>query len=260
MIAGHYYDAQIKRFVLQFCAIFTGMQVSVGANNKRASSLISVPIMMGSADRVAAAIASGNTQNHHIRLPVMSANVTGLDMAKDRMKGSGTVMRGIDVPYGGDPRLDGQVVYQKMAVPYDITVELKVRTSNKDQQFQIFEQISMLFNPMMQIQATDAVFDPGKIVAVELSDITIDDNYPIGTESRICEMTFRFKIDAYIQYPAEVKQNLIRTIIARVNAVSDPDIGTILSSGKNNKDLPIILEESGTEEVVIITANDVQGV
>lgn len=260
MIPGFYYDAQVKRFVVQFCAIFTGMQVSVGATNKRAASTIPVPIMMGSADRVAAAIASGNTQNHHIRLPVMSANVVGLDLAKDRMKGSGTTMRGTMVPYGGDPRLDAKVVYQKMAIPYDIAVELKVRTSNKDQQFQIFEQISMLFNPMMQIQSTDAPFDPGKIVAVELMDITIDDNYPIGTESRTCEMSIRFKLDAYIQYPAEVKDNLIHTIIARIDAISDPNMGTIFSLGSDNKDLPIILEDSGTDELVWVSANDVPSV
>lgn len=260
MIPDFYYDEQIKRTLLQFCAIFIGMKVKVGANAKRGESYISVPIMIGSADRVAAAIATGNTQNNHIRLPVMSVNVDALVLARDRFKGLNTTQRGIDVPYGGDPRLDAKTVYSKMAIPYDINIDLKVRTSNKEQQFQIFEQIAMLFNPTMQIQSSDAVFDPGKIVAVELLDVVIDDNYPSSTESRICEMTFKFKIDGYMQYPAEVVDNVVQHVIARITAISDPEMGTVHSSGKNNSELPFIMEERGVEDIIILSSAEVEGV
>ncbi len=260
MIEGFYYDYQVKRAILQFAAIFSGMTVSVGANKNRDATTIPVPVMIGSMDRVAAAIATRNTQNAHIRVPVMSVNVTALRYAADRAKGISTEQRGIDVPYGGDPRLDGTVVYQKMALPYDIMVDLKIKTSNKDQQFQIFEQIALLFSPTLQIQTSDGLFDPGKIVAVELADITIDDNFPSGMDSRTCEMTISFKIDAYLQMPGRIRDNLIQTVLMRVMAVNDPHIGTVHSDGRDNEQVPYIFDAENVPEIMIKTSDEVTGV
>ena len=60
MIAGFYYDNQLKKYLLQFNAIFQDMQVSVGKNETRDERLIPVPIVVGSMDRVAAAAATGH--------------------------------------------------------------------------------------------------------------------------------------------------------------------------------------------------------
>ena len=251
MIAGYYYDNQLKKYLLQFNAIFQDMQVSVGKNEIKEERLIPVPIVVGSMDRVAAAAATGHTQNKHIRLPMMSSNMSSFEIARDRFKGVGIESRDVYVPLGGSLPDDAQVVRQRMAIPYRLTVDLHVYTSNKDQQFQIMEQIMMLFDPSLQIQTSDAHLDPGRITTVELISISSEDNFPPGTESRNSMITFTFTVDAYIQVPATVKQDYVKKVIARVSAVDGGDIGTIHSDGRGNSAIPGIYDQRAIEGIIL---------
>lgn len=251
MIAGFYYDNQLKKYLLQFNAIFQDMQVSVGKNETRDERLIPVPIVVGSMDRVAAAAATGHTQNKHIRLPMMSSNMSSFEIARDRFKGIGIESRDVYVPLGGSLPDDAQVVRQRMAIPYRLTVDLHIYTSNKDQQFQIMEQIMMLFDPSLQIQTSDGHLDPGRITTVELISISSEDNFPPGTESRNSMITFTFTVDAYIQVPATVKQDYVKKVIARVSAVDGGDIGTIHSDGRGNSAIPGIYDQMDIEGVIL---------
>ena len=82
----YYYDQQVKKYILQFMSIFAGMQVSLGTNDRSSDELISVPIMYGNRDRVVSWIKGEFTQNKPIRLPMMSAVITGIAMAPERRK------------------------------------------------------------------------------------------------------------------------------------------------------------------------------
>ena len=44
---GYYYDKQITNYILQFMAIFSGLQVRVGKFGDQEESLIPVPIHYG---------------------------------------------------------------------------------------------------------------------------------------------------------------------------------------------------------------------
>lgn len=245
-----YYDQQIKRIINQFSAIFQGMQVQVGKNATRDGGLIDVPIIIGPMDRVAAAVGHGYTQNMPIRLPIMSVNITQYDVARDRMKGTGFIGRDVYVPVGGMLPDDGKVVYRRMAVPYDLTFELSVYTSNKDQQFQILEQIFVLFDPILQIQTSDNALDPAKIVTVELLSLSPEENFPPGTNSGNIVINLIFKVDAYITVPADVRRNLVQQVLIRVSAVSDPNIGTVHSNGSANKQIGDIYDLEGVQPII----------
>ena len=255
MISEFYYDNQIKKYLLQFNAIFQDMQVQVGKNDTRDEQLIPVPIVIGSMDRVAAAAATGHTQNKHIRLPMMSSNISGFEIARDRFKGIGMEQREVYLPLGGALPHDARVVRQRMAIPYRLTVDLMVYTSNKDQQFQIMEQIMMLFDPAIQIQTTDSAIDPSRITTVELTMISSEDNFPPGTESRNSMITFTFTVDAYIQIPATVKQDYVKRIIARVSAVDGGDIGTIHSDGRGNSAIGPMYDQMDVEGILLQDAD-----
>lgn len=246
----HYYDKQIKRLVNQFSAIFQNMQVEVGKNDKRDEGLIDVPLIIGPMDRVAAAAATGHTQNRAIRLPLMSVNVTQYDVARDRMKGTAFIGRDVYVPIGGMLPDDGTVVYRRQAVPYDLTMELSIYTSNKDQQFQILEQIFVLFDPILQIQTSDGPLDPAKIVTVELLTINPEENFPPGTENGNIVINLIFKIDAYMTVPADVRKNLVQQVMIRVSAVDDPKIGTIHSDGSANNQIGDIYDLEGVDPII----------
>jgi hypothetical protein len=249
-----FYDEQIKRYALQFNAIFSGMMVKTGKTDKRDVGFIPVPIVYASMDRVAAAAATGHTQNKHIRLPMMSSNIVNYDIATDRMKGTGSLDRQVFVPLGGTLPNDAKVIRRRMAVPYDFTFDLHLYASNKDQQFQMLEQIMPLFDPILQIQTSESHFDTAKIVTVELISINNEENFPPGTESRQLVTTIQFKVDAYITIPATVKDDVVRKVYARVSAVSGGGIGTIMSDGSNNMDIPALYDELDIDPILMSTA------
>lgn len=216
----YYYDNQIKRFVLQFCAIFAGMQVKVGKLDDTDERFISVPIHYGHSDRIVAAILADNVHTKPIRLPVMSAYISGIKLATERFHGIGGERRNTYTPVGGLVPDDTRVVHQRMPVPYDLNMELAIYASNTEQHFQILEQIFIVFDPKLNIQSTDGPFDWTRLTQVTLNDISVDTNYPIGTDRRIIQSSLQFTIPIWISAPADVRKDFIEKIFLRVGAVS----------------------------------------
>jgi len=215
-----WYDEQLKRYLIQFMAIFADMNVRVGWTDDKEPRLIKVPIFSGSKDRVAAAIKAENTNNKPIRLPLFHATIRSFDLMPERRKGIPTQRRSTIMPTGGLFPDDVKVIEQRMPVPYKLTMELGVWASNKDQQFQIMEQIMMIFNPMLQIQTSDEITDWTKITSVELVGIRPEENLPAGTDRRLLQTTLEFEVPIHISAPAEVHKRYVRDIYLRVGAVS----------------------------------------
>lgn len=216
---GYFYNQQLKSYILQFMAIFSGLQVMVGKRDAVENQLISVPIHYGAQDRVVASIVAGNTQNAPLRLPVMSAYVRGISMATGRMAGTGTERRHAYVPVGGLVPDDIEVVHQRKPVPYDLELELSMYVSNTDQHFQILEQILPLFDPQLNIQTSDGMFDWTRLTHVELTGVQVESNYPIGTDRRIIQSTLTFSMPIYIDTPAIVRKEFVNQIYIRIGAV-----------------------------------------
>lgn len=216
---GYFYDQQLKRYVLQFMAIFTGLQVQIGKWNEKDERLISVPIHYATPDRVVAAILTENTQNKPLRLPVLSAYMKNLDLATELMHGTGVERRNSYVPVGGLVPDDIKVIHQRMPVPYKLDLELGVYASNTDQHFQILEQILTLFEPQMTLQISDGIFDQPRLTSVQLSRINVDSNYPISQDRRIVQSTLSFTMPISLAIPADVRSDFIKKILMRVAAV-----------------------------------------
>ena len=244
----YYYDQQLTKYLVQFMAIFHGMVVMPGPKNPNANP-ISVPVQYGSKDRVAASILNNNTQNQPLRLPVMSAYIRDISMAPERYKGVDTVRKINYLPRGGIFPNDIQTSVQLMPVPYNTTMELCVYSSNQNTQFQILEQIMMIFNPMIQIQSTDGSFDWTRITTVELKGFGLEENYPSNTERRMIITTLSFEVPVWISAPAALRQDIIKEIYMRVGEVSDlqTDNYNILSQ----------LDANGDEYEKIIDAADI---
>jgi hypothetical protein len=220
---GYFYNKQIKTYILQFMAIFTGLQVMIGKLNTSNETLIDVPIHYGYKDRIVAAILADNTQNTPIRLPTMSAFVKDIQLSEKRFKGVGMERRTAYVPVGGLIPDDIKVVHQRMPVPYDLTMELAIYASNSDQMFQILEQLMPLFDPLLQIQLSDAPFDWTKITTVKLTNTAIENNYPIGIDRRIIQTTLTFEMPIYIETPADVHRDFIEQIYYRIGLIKSSD-------------------------------------
>jgi hypothetical protein len=121
-----------------------------------------------------------------------------------------------------------------MPVPYKLTIKLDIWTSNTNQKFQLFEQISTLFNPALEIQSTDNFIDWTSLSVVELeSTVWSSRTIPMGTENPIDIMTMTFTLPIWISPPAKVKKlGVVERIVASVfdaqgdasNAILDNDL------------------------------------
>lgn len=220
-LKNHYYQEQIRKYMIQFMAIFSGIQVSIGKNdNNSETNLIKVPVVHGSKDRVVAALLSSNSPNIPVKLPAMSCNLIGLQMAVDRMKGQGTTISSKTFPRGGSFPDDIKTVYKNMPVPYYCAAELNILTSNLKHKYEILEQIMILFRPDLYIFTSDDDQDWTAINTVKLNDINIEENYPAGSEKRILSTNLNFQFLAYMSAPADIRNNAINAIKLRLKALS----------------------------------------
>lgn len=266
-LKAYYYDNQLRKYILQFMAIFAGLQVKIGKRTTGATTpvtdcdgnvtevpvveddrLITVPIYYGHMDRVVAAILAENTQNKMLRLPTMSAYIRGLDFKKEWQAGIGFEQRQSYLKTGGLLPDDVKVIHQRRPFPFELTIELNLYASNTDQHFQMLEQILLVFDPMLQIQTSDGLFDLGRMTHVELTGVSLNTNWPIGTDKRIVQSMLSFKMPIWMQTPADVRKDFVEKIFMRVGAVSDVSGGSyeIISD----------LDAEGVEYQLVISADD----
>lgn len=223
-VSTFWYDEQIKKYMYQFMTIFSDLQVKVGKTDTRDESLIPVDIHYGSKDRVVGSILAGNTQNKPIRLPVLSAYISNISIDPALRHGTGTQQRFTHLPRGGVLPDDIKTVERYMPIPYMLETELGIFTSSQDQHMQILEQILTVFDPIIQIQKSDAPHDWTKITTVELTNIRFDENYPMGTDRRMIQTYLDFRLPIYLTPPANVRSSFVNRILMRIGAI---DSGTL---------------------------------
>ena len=216
----YFFDGQIRKAQVQFAAIFSELLVKTGKNDHAGSEFITVPVKIGAADRVVAAILSGNTQNKAVRLPMITCQMVGMNQAFDFVKGSDTIVRQTEFPLGGTLPDDGKVVYKYMPFPYFLQMEVSLVATNEFQHQQMLEQVLLLFNPTLQIQISDGFQDWTCITHVELTDIGFEDPYGSDSDMRVLTSTLGFQVLAYLSPPINVRENYIKKIKMRISSIN----------------------------------------
>lgn len=231
MISHYFFDSQIRTYLLQFTSIFYGLTVRTGKDDCGQFQEIPVPIVIGNKDRVVASIMAGNTHNRQITIPTMSAHMSQIAMAPERRKVQAYVDQRVTLPVGGVFPNDLTVVKRAMPVPYNVTIDLSIYASNLLQRDQILEQILVLFNPDIQLQKSDGPFDWTKLTKVELTNISNEENYPVGADRRIIVWTLTFEMPIFISIPMGVKDDLVRKIIVRLGALDTMQVNEVDADG-----------------------------
>lgn len=249
-ITSYYYNKQINRYILQFANVFAGLMVKTGKGGDGTVKDLNVPIVYSSKDRVVASIGSGHTENRLHTLPIMSCFLTGIELAPERRKGVNLVDRRSYMAQGGIFPDDVNVAYRLMPVPYNFSFDLNIYVSNTDQAWQILEQLTMLFDPTLELQTSDRPLDWTKISSIELTGLQTEENIPSGTEKRMIIWTLTFMVAAWISAPIDIKQNIIQSIILRYG-----DLDKFTLYEYNDEGEPEPFGEDGLWSVDIITAD-----
>ena len=243
MAVQFFYDEQLRRFLLQFARIFSNFQVEYGRNEAGVNdTLIRVPVRYGDASRQAQTILQNNSANDMPSTPMMSFYITKLEYDRPRMQEPYFVstiavrQRTYDSDTDSYETTQGNAftIDRLMPVPYKLTINLDIWTSNTNQKMQLLEQILVLFNPALEIQSTDNYIDWTSLTVCELESVNWSSRtVPINADNPIDIATLTFTIPIFISSPAKVKKlGVVERIIANVfdangdasNAVLDNDL------------------------------------
>jgi hypothetical protein len=237
-----FYDAQIRRFLLQFTRIFSNFQVEYGPANSDQATLVRVPVKYGDWTRLGQTVLQENSASSMPSTPLITFYISGMDYDRPRMQEpyfidrTAVRQRYYDVNTDSYETAQGNAftIERLMPVPYKMTLTLDIWTSNTNQKFQIFEQIATLFNPALEIQSTDSFIDWTSLSVVELDQTTwTSRTIPSGTENPIDIMSMRFTLPIWISSPAMVKKlGVVEKIIMSVfdaqgdavNAIQNSDL------------------------------------
>lgn len=231
MALPYFYDAQLRRIIVHFMRIFTGIRVKTGKDENGLEQFRTVPVVFGDGDRQAWHILNNASENTVQSTPRFSCWIQNIEINRDRAGYHGNFDTNLVSerkynPETGtyEPDLGTQYQVDRLQPnPMDITMQVDVWTSNMEQKFQLFEQIYLLFNPALQIQKTKNPLDWTALDEVILEGITFDNQgVPKGTEDDISIMSFTFRVLAELAPPARVcRQNLIQAVIQEIGIGSE---------------------------------------
>jgi hypothetical protein len=227
-VTQYFYDEQIRRFLLQFARIFSNFQVEYGRNEEgKNDTLVRVPVRYGDSSRQAQTIIQQNSANELPSTPLMTFYITDLKYNRAMIQEPNFVssiqvrQRTYDSMTDTYETTQGNAftIDRIMPVPFELSVNLDLWTSNTNQKMQLLEQILVLFNPSLEIQSTDNYIDWTSLSTLYLEDITWSSR-TIGagnTESAIDIATLRFKLPMWISSPAKVKKlGVVERIVASI--------------------------------------------
>lgn len=220
--------------MLQFTRIFSGFQVEYGRekDNPNLAALLRVPVRYGDATRNAQTIIQENSANSLPSSPLMTFYIAALEYARDRVQEPYHIQRTVVRQRTYDTATDTYettqgnafTVERLMPVPYKLTLNLDLWTSNTNQKLQLLEQILTLFNPSLELQSTDNFLDWTSLSVVELEQVTwTSRTIPMGTENPIDICSLRFTLPIWISSPAKVKKLGVieRVIMSMYDAQGD---------------------------------------
>ena len=215
----HFYDGQIRRYLVQIIRLFSNFTVKAGDG-----TLSRVPVVYGDPDRQASAVVNQNSENSLLSAPKIVVYITDLDLDRTRLGDASFVskvhVRERDIEDGNYTSAPGAqyTVERLMPTPFTLSLKVDIWSSSTDQKLQLLEQILHFFNPSLEIQSTDNYLDWTSLTVVELDDVTFSSrSIPQGTNISIDIATITLKAPVWITPPAKVKKlGIITNIIANI--------------------------------------------
>ena len=261
MAQQFFYDAQIRRFLVQFMRIVSNFEVEFGKDRDGTRTLQRVPVYYGDPSRQAAAILRQNSENVMNAVPAMSAYISGFTYQQDRMQEPFFVSKMSMRERQYDPETglynsnqgDSYTIERLMPVPYNLEVKLDIWTSNTEQKMQLIEQLAVLFNPAFEIQSTDNYIDWSSLSYVQLTGVIWSSRtIPTSTEEPIDVATLTFMMPIWISAPAKVKrlgviQKFIGSVYDETGAFSSDTVLSNLSTRRYVTPLDYGLFYSGNQ-------------
>ena len=233
----YFYDKQLRRYIQQFIRIFAGFQVAMHTDGEGNVVYQTAPVRYGDVSRMAAHIVRENSENMIQTTPFISCHVTGLETSPDRRTLASyeetvpVYEKKFNEETGAYENEQGRAysIQRHQPVPYNLTMQVDVWTSNTEQKLQLLEQILVLFNPTLNIHTSNNPLDWSTLSYVELISSTWSMRaIPSGVDDIIDISTMTFTMPVLINPPAKVtKQTIIHTIIDNINDTDEQGLAAL---------------------------------
>ena len=225
----HFYDNQIRRYLLQITRMFSNFYWKDGNDE-----LKQIPVSYGDISRQVANLIAQNSEASLPSVPRISVYITNLAIDDSRRSDSSYVnklhIREKRYDSAGNEYIEAEgknyTIERLMPTPYTLSFNVDIWSSNTDQKLQILEQLLVLFNPSLEIQTTDNYVDWTSLTSVNLTNINWSSrSLPQGTDDQIDVATLSLDTPIYISPPAKVKRLGVITNI--ITSIFTEDTGSI---------------------------------
>lgn len=196
--------------------------------------IVKVPVRYGDMNRQVGSILKKNSENTIASAPFIACYIKDLQFDRSRLQDPTFISkvqireRAFDATNNEYQSTQGSnfTVERIMPTPYLATFAADIWTTNLDQKLQLWEQITVIFNPSLEIQTTDNYIDWTSLSVLERhSEVWSSRSIPQGVEQDIDIMNMTFTAPIWITPPAKVKKlGIITKIIANVFAVGQGGI------------------------------------
>lgn len=231
----YFYDGQIRAYLIQAVRAFHGFQyASLDRNGD--TVLRQIPVSYGDRSRMVAHIIKNNSENVANSAPFISVYITDLQMDPARRQAPSheehirVREREFDDEVQAYTQEAGNAysLYRFMPVPYLMTLNIDIWTTNMEQKLQILEQLLVLYNPTLDIQSNTNGLDWTAKTYLEMAGITWSSrSIPSGTENQIDISTLQMTLPIWLNPPAKIKkQNVIHQIIQNIVELNINCFGT----------------------------------
>ena len=220
----HFYDEQIRRFIIQFVRMLSNFKYETGKNKDGLKAFVQVPARYGDPSRQVANILRQGSENVAMHAPLISCYIKDLGYARERMQDPTFVDKlhvrerkfDTDTNTYKNTMGEGHTIERMMPTPYNLTMGADIITTNTDQKLQILEQILVLFNPALELQSTENYVDWTSLSYAELSDIVFTSrSIPQGTDDQLDIASLTFTMPIWLNPPAKIKKlGVVEKIIA----------------------------------------------
>lgn len=225
----YWYDEQIKRYLIQIIRVFSNFQVK--ENTKSGANYNRVPARYGDSSRLVAHLLRNNSENILNNAPQIAVSIQSIQPARDRtaepflVDTQQVAERDFDTTNNTYTSEQGNLytTQRYMPVPYNMTVQVDIWTTNTDTKLQLLEQIFVLFNPSIQLQSNSNPLDWTSVFEIELTDIAWSSRgIPAGVDETLDIATLTFSVPIWISPPAKVKrQTIIQQIVADIHKINN---------------------------------------
>lgn len=216
-IKPHFSDRQIARLLAQLQAAFSGYQVRTGIQADGKERFLTIPMINGGMDRVAAYLVRGGSDNVMSSVPVGSVVITRIQQNPNHRQAPQHFEKFHYVERAKDE--DGKILVNVpgkkktiewfMPVSHIFDFEVAYWLSNQDQLYQIIEQITAVYNPSNELLISNSQVDPGSITEVIFGgEFRIERAVPDGTNiDPLYVVTMPFTVEFWIGLPAKVYES-----------------------------------------------------